>query len=280
MANIAEIKSKQSSIVDDKKVLSLLNDDAYFMLNSNAITKKKIEPTEYLKNDKINKIYKKTDSLDSIKSSASLKSKTIVTPVDLEPDEQLTQEVNIMKLEAEVAGPEEVDDDDEEIDNNNEDEDVNIVQSEASDSPLPSEKYEEPQVEQKVEKQIVEYERKEEPVAVVEDEYNDDEIFKMLDKQDEHQSISILASDLSSNHKKKLSISSIKDLNGANSVVNGGSTTAAAAAVIVKDDNELALNDLFDWLLWIDHNLQTQVTVGNAEEITQSISKYEVHKSN
>ena len=36
-------------------------------------------------------------------------------------------------------------------------------------------------------------------------------------------------------------------------------------------------NDLFDWLVWIDHTLQSQViTVGDLEEIQQAIHKYNV----
>lgn len=44
-----------------------------------------------------------------------------------------------------------------------------------------------------------------------------------------------------------------------------------------QNDMEIISNDLFDWLLWIDHNLQSQVvTVGDLEEIQQSIYKYQV----
>jgi hypothetical protein len=81
----------------------------------------------------------------------------------------------------------------------------------------------------------------------------------LLHARDEHESISMLTGDLSTSRNK---------LNGA--VSNGKDAS-------VGDDNEILLNDLFDWLLWIDHTLQTQViTVGNAEEIQQSISKYDV----
>ena len=45
-----------------------------------------------------------------------------------------------------------------------------------------------------------------------------------------------------------------------------------------KDDIDLISNDLFDWLLWIDHTLESQlVTVGDLEEINQSIQKYNVN---
>ena len=40
---------------------------------------------------------------------------------------------------------------------------------------------------------------------------------------------------------------------------------------------ELLSNDLFDWLVWIDHTLESQVvTVGDLEEIQQAIHKYNV----
>jgi hypothetical protein len=40
---------------------------------------------------------------------------------------------------------------------------------------------------------------------------------------------------------------------------------------------ETLSNDLFDWLVWIDHTLQSQViTVGDLEEIQQAIHKYNV----
>jgi hypothetical protein len=43
-----------------------------------------------------------------------------------------------------------------------------------------------------------------------------------------------------------------------------------------KDDIDLISNDLFDWLLWIDHTLESQlVTVGDLEEINQGIQKFE-----
>ncbi len=42
-------------------------------------------------------------------------------------------------------------------------------------------------------------------------------------------------------------------------------------------DIELLSNDLFDWLVWIDHTLESQVvTVGDLEEIQQAIHKYNV----
>lgn len=44
-----------------------------------------------------------------------------------------------------------------------------------------------------------------------------------------------------------------------------------------KDDIDLISNDLFDWLLWIDHTLESQlVTVGDQDEINQAIQKYDV----
>jgi hypothetical protein len=45
-----------------------------------------------------------------------------------------------------------------------------------------------------------------------------------------------------------------------------------------EDKNvDLISNDLFDWLLWIDHTLQTHViTVGDFEETQQAINKYNV----
>lgn len=44
-----------------------------------------------------------------------------------------------------------------------------------------------------------------------------------------------------------------------------------------NEDLQLMSNDLFDWLLWIDHTLDSQiVVVGDLEEIKQSINKYEV----
>ncbi len=44
-----------------------------------------------------------------------------------------------------------------------------------------------------------------------------------------------------------------------------------------RDDIDLISNDLFDWLLWIDHTLESQlVTVGDSDEINQAIQKYDV----
>lgn len=44
---------------------------------------------------------------------------------------------------------------------------------------------------------------------------------------------------------------------------------------------QLATNDLFDWLLWIDHTLETQhVVVDDLEQTEQLIKKYDVRFSN
>lgn len=44
-----------------------------------------------------------------------------------------------------------------------------------------------------------------------------------------------------------------------------------------RDNIEVVLNDLFDWLLWINHNLETQlVVVGDLDQIEQLIKKYDV----
>lgn len=46
-----------------------------------------------------------------------------------------------------------------------------------------------------------------------------------------------------------------------------------------KNQADNFCNELLDWLLWINHNLNTQiVTIGNFEEIQQSINKYNVRK--
>ena len=46
-----------------------------------------------------------------------------------------------------------------------------------------------------------------------------------------------------------------------------------------RDDIDLISNDLFDWLLWIDHTLESQlVTVGDLDEINQAIQKYDVNQ--
>lgn len=43
-----------------------------------------------------------------------------------------------------------------------------------------------------------------------------------------------------------------------------------------RDNLEVISNDLFDWLLWIDHTLETQlVVVGDLDQIEQLVKKYE-----
>jgi hypothetical protein len=49
---------------------------------------------------------------------------------------------------------------------------------------------------------------------------------------------------------------------------------------IQSKDIDLISNDLFDWLLWIDHTLQSHViTVGDFDEIQQAINKYSVREN-
>lgn len=44
-----------------------------------------------------------------------------------------------------------------------------------------------------------------------------------------------------------------------------------------REGLELVANDLFDWLLWIEHTLETQlVAVGDLDQIEQLIKKYDV----
>lgn len=48
-----------------------------------------------------------------------------------------------------------------------------------------------------------------------------------------------------------------------------------------KENINIISDDLFDWLLWIDHTLESQiVTVGDHEEMQQAILKYTVINSN
>jgi hypothetical protein len=57
------------------------------------------------------------------------------------------------------------------------------------------------------------------------------------------------------------------------------SSISSSDSVNSKESDKIA-NDIFDWLLWIDHTLQSQlVTVGDIEEIQQSIQKYQVSYS-
>jgi hypothetical protein len=57
-------------------------------------------------------------------------------------------------------------------------------------------------------------------------------------------------------------------------------TTTTTSTANHRDDIDLISNDLFDWLLWIDHTLESQlVTVGDLDEINQAIQKYDVKQN-
>ncbi len=160
------------------------------------------------KSEKMNE-FKKTLSIDSIKN------KTIVTPIDLEPTANDDQETQVLRNQ------------------------VNII--------------------------------------------------KLEDLNDQH--------DLVSNGKAYKSNDAIVSvyLNGSNGkITKSDSLDAASYKYKIKDgtsseidrisikldDNDdvrLILNDLFDWLLWINHTLDSQIVVlGNLDEIQQSILKLDV----
>lgn len=53
-------------------------------------------------------------------------------------------------------------------------------------------------------------------------------------------------------------------------------SSSISSVSIHKDDIEIISNDLLDWLLWIEHTLQSQiVTVGDLNEIQQGIQKFQ-----
>ena len=267
--NSNDSMSKVVVLNDDRNILSSLNDDAFFMLNSQKVHLACSQTNEFFQADKLTKIYKKTPSLDSIKS------KTIVTPIELEPNlgsEDLRKEVNIIKLE---SG---------DIDNNEEEE-------------------EEEEDEQELEHEQRVGKEKKPPVHLIDPMSHQDcrnlpqasanhnraehLVPGLIGDQvnDEHESILKLANDVSSN-KSRLNKADNKSnetavgTHIAAAFVTESATinpTTAPAVASFKDDNEIVLNDLFDWLLWIDHTLQSQViTVGNLDEIQQSINKYDV----
>lgn len=157
--------------------------------------------------------FRKASSIDSIKS------KTIVTPIDLEThdDDQiaadLRKELNIIKLE-------------------NENIDANIVSLDES-----TEKF-------------VDNRKVKESTST--------------------QSLNKLAASSSAGGANK-------KINGADSSSSTGVQSSSSYNLSEKEDIQLISNDLFDWLLWIDHTLETQlVTIGDMEQIQQSINKYNV----
>lgn len=162
------------------------------------------------KSEKMNE-FKKTLSIDSIKN------KTIVTPIDLEPtanDDQETQvlrnQVNIIKLE-----------------------DLNDQHDLISNGKA--------------------YKSNDEIVSVYTNGNNG-----KLTKSDSLDAAS---------YKYKIQDGTSSD----------NQTDRISIKLDENDDIRLILNDLFDWLLWINHTLDSQIVVlGNLDEIQQSIVKLEV----
>ncbi len=108
-----EFENNLNRIIEERKALAPLNDDDYFILNCNKPQNDLLQDSKQkstslssssnqaktnitnTNSEKISKMYTKAPSIDSIKS------KTIVTPIELEPNlgsENLSKEINIIKL--------------------------------------------------------------------------------------------------------------------------------------------------------------------------------------
>lgn len=118
----------------------------------------------------------------------------------------------------------------------------------------------------------------------IEDEYDEDEdiakqlnIIKLeneptvMDKQNFDHFTNLVSID----DKNKLNNDRVDSIESENNLSQNERSIISSKSS--KDDIELISNDLFDWLLWIDHTLESQViTVGDLDEIQQSVNKYTV----